>query len=148
MNTAKTLTAILCIALCNCNDAPATKQETTETKTAAPANNTKPEQVVATINAPGLKFGKYGCTASTMRNGTVEYQGRGFLTINDKGQYTYEGFNEPSSGTYTVDEKGNLHFKGGYLDAGEATKIDRPNKFFLTFAANPDNRWTCGLIEE
>lgn len=94
-----------------------------------------------------LIYGKYGCTASKYRNGEVEYTPRGFFTISKNGQYTYYGFKQPSSGTFTVDKSGNLFFKGGYFDGGKAEKIDRPNKFFLVFPTIPDNRWTCGLVD-
>ena len=93
-----------------------------------------------------LQYGKYGCTASQYRNGSYEYIPRGSFTITPKGQYTYHGFEKPSTGTFTVDKKGNLLFKGGYLDGGKAEKIDRPHKFFLVFPANPDRRWTCTLV--
>lgn len=93
-----------------------------------------------------LVYGKYGCTASKYRNGSVEYSPRGFFTIAKNGQYTYFGFAKPSSGTFTVDKNGNLLFKGGYFNGGKAEKIDRPNKFFLVFPTIPDNRWTCGLV--
>jgi hypothetical protein len=93
-------------------------------------------------------MGKYGCTASHYRGGTYEYTMRGSIVLSADGKYSYLGFKQPSNGTYTVDAKGNLAFKGGYLDAGEATKIDRPNKFFVVFPTNPDNRWTCGLADK
>jgi hypothetical protein len=94
-----------------------------------------------------LVYGKYGCTASKYRNGSYEYIPRGSFVITANGKYTYNGFEQPSKGSMTVDEKGAIHFKDGYLDGGEATPIDRPNKFFLVFPTIPDNRWTCGLIE-
>lgn len=94
-----------------------------------------------------LIFGKYGCTASKYHNGSIEYIPRGSFTISKNGQYTYYGFDKPSSGTFTVDKAGNLLFKGGYFDGGKAEKIDRPNKFFLVFPTIPDNRWTCGLVD-
>ena len=98
--------------------------------------------------AADVVYGKYGCTASKYRNGGYEYIPRGFFTLEKGGRYTYNGFEKPSTGTFTVDEQGNLHFKGGYFDGGKAEKIDRPNKYFLVFPSNPDNRWTCGLVEE
>lgn len=105
-------------------------------------NKTANNKVSAT-----LVYGKYGCTASKYRNGSVEYIPRGSFTISKNGQYTYYGFEKPSNGTFTVDKAGNLLFKGGYFDGGKAEKIDRPNKFFLVFPTIPDNRWTCGLID-
>ncbi len=101
----------------------------------------------AGISSPDIKFGKYGCTATKFSNGSTEYVPRGFVTLDKTGSYVYKGFKDPSRGKYTADEKGNLHFKGGYLDGGEATKIDRPNKYFLAFPTNPDNRWTMGWVE-
>lgn len=95
-----------------------------------------------------LVIGKYGCTATQYVNGSYEYLTRGSFLITRNGRYTYNGFKKPSTGTYTSDKLGNLFFKGGYLDGGKAEKIDRPNKFFLVFPANPDHRWTCGLIEK
>ena len=94
------------------------------------------------------KYGKYGCTASKFRNGSYEYTPRGSFVITKEGKYTYSGFQKPSVGKFTVDKKGNLLFKGGYLDKGKAEKIDRPDKFFLVFPANPDNRWTCGCVDK
>lgn len=94
------------------------------------------------------KPGKYGCTSSQYSGGYYQYTPKGSFTLKKDGSYTYSGFQKPSSGKYTVDEQGNLHFKGGYLDGGEAEKIDRPNKFFLVFPTIPDNRWTCGLTAE
>lgn len=99
-------------------------------------------------NQTGLKYGKYACTASKYRNGSYEFIPRGSFVITKNGKYTYSGFESPSSGTFTVDKKGNLNFKGGYLNGGKAEKIDRPNKFFLVFPSNPDNRWTCGCVEK
>jgi hypothetical protein len=94
-----------------------------------------------------LKYGKYGCTASKYRNGSHEYILRGSFVIAKDGTYTYSGFQKPSTGKFIVDKRGNLLFKGGYLNGGKAEKIDRPNKFFLVFPANPDNRWTCGCSD-
>lgn len=98
-------------------------------------------------NTVGLIYGKYSCTASKYRNGSYEFIPRGSFTISKNGKYTYHGFEKPSNGTFVVDDKGNLLFKGGYLDGGKAEKIDRPNKFFLVFPANPDNRWTASLVK-
>jgi len=94
-----------------------------------------------------LVFGKYGCTASKYRNGSYEYIPRGSFVISKDGKYAYNGFEQPSKGTFTVTDAGAIQFKGGYLDGGEATPIDRPNKFFLVFPTIPDNRWTCGLAD-
>lgn len=103
----------------------------------------------ASSNLPDgeLLMGKYGCTASKYRGGTVEYIPRGSFIITSNGKYTYNGFETPSSGTYSVDSSGNLLFKGGYLDGGKAESIDRPHKFFLVFPTIPDNRWTCGYVD-
>jgi hypothetical protein len=133
---------ILIVGTAACNSNPIAAQKTSAGKTIEKKSADSPTHIKADV-----KFGKYGCTASHYSNGSVEYQSRGFLTLDESGKYTYAGFKNPSEGTYTVDEKGNLHFKGGYLDGGEATKIDRPNKYFLVFPANPDNRWTCGWVE-
>ncbi len=97
---------------------------------------------------PQLKFGKYACTAGKYRNGAYEYIPRGSFTITKNGPYTYLGFEKPSTGKYTIDKVGNLLFTGGYLDKGKAEKIDRPDKFFLVFPTNPDNRWTCTCAEK
>ncbi len=93
------------------------------------------------------KFGKYGCTSSKYNGGYYEYTGRGTFEITKDGHYIYHGFDKPSEGTYTVDEKGNLLFSSGYFDGGKAEKIDRPDKFFLVFPTIPGNRWTCGYID-
>ena len=103
--------------------------------------------VVTKSKTGDLVYGKYGCTASKYRNGTYEFIPRGSFTIFKNGKYTYSGFEKPSNGTFVVDDKGNLAFKGGYLHGAKAEKIDRPNKFFLVFPANPDNRWTCTLVK-
>ena len=95
-----------------------------------------------------LKYGKYACTASKYRNGSYEFLPRGSFTITKAGTYTYSGFEKPSTGKFSVDKDGNLSFKGGYLNGGTAEKIDRPNKFFVVFPSNPDNRWTCGCVEK
>ena len=103
----------------------------------------------AQVKAPapaGLKYGKYSCTAARYSNGFYEYIPRGSFTITPNGHYAYHGFEKPSTGTFTVDKDGNLLFKGGYFNGGKAEKIDRPNKFFLVFPANPDHRWTCTLL--
>jgi hypothetical protein len=109
--------------------------------------STKPALVV-TADDTKLIYGKYGCTATEYRNGSYNYIPRGSFTINKNGKYSYAGFQKPSSGTFTVTRDGNLLFKGGYLDGGKAEKIDRPNKFFLVFPTNPDNRWTATLVSE
>jgi hypothetical protein len=106
-----------------------------------------PSTLSAQAKPDSLKYGKYGCTASKYRNGAYEYIPRGFFVIKKDGTYTYSGFKTPSKGKFSVDKKGNLSFTGGYLDGGEAEKIDRPNKFFLVFPANADNRWTCGCVD-
>jgi len=95
-----------------------------------------------------LKYGKYGCTSSKYTGGYYQYTPHGSFVLNKDGTYTYLGFKKPSTGSFTADAKGNLLFKGGYLDGGLATKIDRPNKFFLVFPSIPDNRWTCGCVDK
>ncbi len=95
-----------------------------------------------------LVYGKYGCTASSFVNGGVSYSPKGSFTIEPNGTYVYNGFEKPSQGKFTIDEAGNLHFIGGYLNGGEATKIDRLNKFFVVAPTLPDNRWTAGLISD
>jgi len=107
-----------------------------------------PIVISAQVKPTGLKYGKYGCTASKYRNGSYEYIPRGSFVITKDGKYTYSGFKTPSTGKFSVDQKGDITFKGGYLNGGKAEKIDRPNKFFLVFPANPDNRWTCGCVEK
>lgn len=93
-------------------------------------------------------LGRYGCTASMYSGGAVQYTPRGSFVITADGKYVYKGMEKPSTGMYTVDANGTLSFKGGYLNGGQATKIDRPNKFFLVFPAIPDHRWTCGLASD
>lgn len=111
-------------------------------------------QPAPTTAAPGntatFTAGKYGCTASRYNaaTGLYEFLPRGAVTLSADGAYSYAGFEQPSTGSYRRDARsGAIAFKGGYLDGGEATPIDRPNKFFLVFPTNPDNRWTCGLGE-
>jgi hypothetical protein len=107
-----------------------------------------PSGLFAQKNIDALKYGKYNCTASKYVNGSYEFIPRGSFTINKNGTYTYQGFAKPSAGKFSVDKNGNLLFSGGYLDKGKAEKIDRPNKFFLVFPTNPDNRWTCSWVEK
>jgi hypothetical protein len=104
--------------------------------------------IYAQTAPPVVKYGKYACAASKYQNGSYEYIPRGSFTINKNGTYTYLGFEKPSQGKFSIDKNGNLLFKGGYLDKGKAEKIDRPNKFFLVFPTNPDNRWTCTWVEK
>ncbi len=68
----------------------------------------------------GLKYGKYGCTASKYRNGAYEYIPLGSFTITKKGTCAYLGFEKPSTGKYSIDKSGNLLFAGGYFDKGKA----------------------------
>ncbi|GAB3868983.1 hypothetical protein GCM10028824_15200 [Hymenobacter segetis] len=95
-----------------------------------------------------LKYGKYSCTASKYRGVVTEYIPRGSFTISTDGTYFYSGFEKPSKGKFIVDKDGNLLFTGGYFDKGKAEKIDRPDKYFLVFPTNPDNRWTCTYAEK
>ena len=94
------------------------------------------------------RYGKYVCTASKYVNGMYEYIPRGSIVITKAGTYTYLGFEKKSTGKFSIDSKGNLFFKGGYLDGGKAEKIDRPNKFFVVFPTIPDNRWTATLLDK
>lgn len=103
----------------------------------------------ASAQAPSApRYGKYSCTASKYRNGSYEFIPRGSFTITRDGNYTYYGFEKPSTGTFRLEGNGDLLFSGGYFDKGKAEKIDRPNKFFVVFPTIPDNRWTCSLLEE
>jgi len=130
-------------------DAVASLKADAATATAAtPTNTDNTKNETAIPASSGLVFGKYGCTASKYVNGSYEYTPRGYFTISSNGEYVYDGLDKPSKGSFTVDSEGNLHFKGGYFDQGKAEKIDRPNKFFLVFPTIPDNRWTCGLVDE
>lgn len=95
-----------------------------------------------------IKYGKYGCTASKYVNGAYEFIPRGSFILNKNGTYSYLGFEKPSTGKYVIDNSGDLSFIGGYLDKGKAEKTDRPNRFFVVFPSNPDNRWTCSAIEK
>lgn len=98
---------------------------------------------------PKLVFGKYGCSASKYSNGSYEFLPRGSFVLAPNGTYAYNGFAKPSTGTFTVDKSGVVHFKGGYFNGGEATPMkDRENRFYLVFPTNPDNRWTCSLMEK
>ncbi len=92
-------------------------------------------------------FGKYNCTATKYQNGNYEFIPRGSFLLSKNGSYQYNGFEKPSIGTYAVNEKGDLLFKGGYFDGGKAEKTDRQNRFLLVFPSNPDNRWTCSLAD-
>lgn len=103
---------------------------------------------IAQQQETSLKYGKYGCTASKYNGSYYETIPKGYFTIAANGTYIYYGFKKPSTGKFSIDSKGNLLFKGGYFDGGKAEKIDRPNKFFITFPSNPDNRWTAGFVDK
>ena len=96
-------------------------------------------------------YGKYGCTSSSgsVSNGTYSIQPRGSYVITANGQYTYHGYEKPSSGTFTVDAKGVLHFKDGAFNGGEATPLGEgyPNQLFLVYPAIPGHRWKCKWVE-
>jgi hypothetical protein len=102
-------------------------------------------------NAEKLTYGKYGCTSSSgsVVSGTYSTQPRGSYVIKANGKYTYYGYEKPSSGTFTVDDKGVLHFKDGAFNGGEATPLGEgyPNQLFLVYPAIPGNRWKCKLVE-
>lgn len=123
------------------------KQKDKTVKTNTRQTNVAPVKQKTTNAGGNVVYGKYGCTASKYSNGSYEFIPRGSFVLEKSGKYTYNGFEKPSTGTFTADAKGNLFFKGGYLDGGKAEKIDRPNKFFLVFPSNPDNRWTASLVE-
>jgi hypothetical protein len=144
----KKILYLLCFgALLSCTNNAAQKgtESPAQKPDARPTAETKTNTPIQA--ASNLVYGKYGCTASKYNNGSIEYIPRGYFTLSKNGEYTYDGFEKPSSGTFTVDKDGNLYFKGGYFDGGKAEKIDRPNKFFLIFPTIPDNRWTCGLVD-
>ncbi len=95
--------------------------------------------------------GKLGCTASQYDAGSqsYEFQPRGSVVLEADGSYRHLGFREPSSGEFRVDARGVVGFTGGYLEGGELSPMeDRPGRFYLVFPANPDNRWTCGRLED
>jgi hypothetical protein len=105
-----------------------------------------PKKVSQTATAT-IKYGKYGCTASKYVNGFYEFQPRGSFVLAKNGSYTYYGFEKPSTGTFKVDAKGVISFKGGYFNGGQATPMeDRENRYYLVFPTIPDNRWTCSWV--
>lgn len=122
----------------SCNTENSNTQPTTTNNT----NNVIPEKTTLKV-----KLGKYGCTASKYANGEVEYQARGFLTLFENGTYKYDGLEEPKEGKYTITDSGKLLFTSGYLNNGEASPVENSNKYYVTFPANNDSRWTCGFIE-
>lgn len=99
------------------------------------------------IQTPSVKYGKYSCTASKYRNGSYEFVGRGSITLAPNKNYSYSGFEKPSSGSFTIDKSGTLFFKGGFLNGGKAERIGTEHRYYLVFPSNPDNRWTCSLIK-
>jgi hypothetical protein len=106
-----------------------------------PANN-------ASQPKGSVKYGKYNCTASKYTGGSYEYLPKGSFVLAKKGTYTYNGFAKPSTGTFSVDAKGVISFKGGYLDKGQATPMEgEQNRYYLVFPTIPDGRWTCKWIE-
>jgi hypothetical protein len=98
-----------------------------------------------------LVYGKYGCLSTTgsVARGTYQIHPRGSFVITAAGKYTYYGYEKPSPGTFTVDDKGLLHFKGGVFDGGEATPLGEgyENQFFLVYPTITDNRWKCKLVD-
>ncbi len=62
--------------------------------------------------AAAVKYGKYGCTASKYTGGSYEYTPKGSFTLKKDGTYTYEGFQKPSKGIFTVDAKGRITATG------------------------------------
>lgn len=95
-----------------------------------------------------FKYGKYNCTATKYSGGSYEYIPKGSFVLNKNGTYAYHGFSKPSPGTFSVDAKGVISFKGGYLDKGQATPMaGEQNRYYLVFPTIPDGRWTCRLIE-
>jgi hypothetical protein len=103
----------------------------------------------ATAHAATLAHGTYGCVSSTFKaaSGTYEFSPRGSFTVSANGEYSYQGFEKPSTGKFRFDEQsGKLSFQGGYLDKGEATPIKGDgNRFYLVTPTLPGHRWTCAL---
>jgi hypothetical protein len=122
------------------------KANATPTATQAPTASLKAKHGGVTKNS--LAYGKYNCTASKYQNGSYEFIPRGSFMLEKNGNYTYSGFEKPSKGKYTVDPNGHLLFSGGYFDGGKAERTDKSNRFLLVFPSNPDNRWTCSLVEK
>lgn len=116
-------------------------------------NESKVNQKAEAKTPAGKKvtYGKYGCTSTSGSafNGTFSIQPRGSFVITAGGKYTYHGYEKPSSGTFTVDAKGVLHFKGGVFNGGEATPLGEgyPDQFFLVYPTIPGNRWKCKLVK-
>lgn len=102
----------------------------------AVAVNARNDNKKASIS-DALIFGKYGCTASEYKGGEVKYLVRGSFTISKDGRYTYYGFKNPSNGTFTVDKKGSLHFKGAILMAEQRRKLIDPTNFSWYFPEIP-----------
>jgi hypothetical protein len=103
----------------------------------------------AQAQAATLTHGKYGCVSSKFKaaSGTYEFSPRGAFTVSANGDYSYLGFEKPSNGKFSFDQKsGKIAFSGGYLDKGEATPIKGESKrFYLVTPTLPGHRWTCGL---
>ena len=104
--------------------------------------------LVAAQAKGSLKYGKYNCTASKYAGGSYEYLPKGSFILSKNGTYAYNGFAKPSTGSFSVDAKGVISFKGGYLDKGQATPMEgQGNRYYLVFPTIPDGRWTCKWIE-
>ena len=102
----------------------------------------------AANTSSAFKYGKYNCTASKYSNGSYEYIPKGSFVLNKNGSYAYNGFSKPSTGTFSVDSKGIISFKGGYLNKGQATPMEgEQDRYYLVFPTIPDGRWTCRLVE-
>lgn len=114
----------------------------------AQKNSRTPKKEMKAASA-AVKYGKYGCSASKYVGGYYEFQPRGSFVLAKNGAYTYYGFEKPSIGTFSVNAKGVITFKGGYFNGGEATPMeDRENRYYVVFPANTDHRWTCSWVAE
>lgn len=103
-------------------------------------------QQAQTKQKANVKFGKYGCTASKYSGGQYTYIPKGTFELKKGGIYTYNGFDKPSTGKFSVDASGVISFKQGYLNDGKATPIEGyENRYYLVFPTIPDGRWTCSL---
>lgn len=102
-------------------------------------------------NSSQITYGKYGCTSTSgsAAQGTYSIQPRGSYVITANGRYTYHGYEKPSSGSFTLNAQGVIHFKDGAFNGGEATPLGNgyPHQFFLVYPGMPGNRWKCKLVE-
>jgi hypothetical protein len=70
----------------------------------------------------GLKYGKYGCTASKYVGGYYQYTGKGSFTLLKSGTYTYSGLKNLVRAAFRLTKKGIFPSKVDISTAGKQRK--------------------------